>query len=649
MAFSSIAEESRPEVISKCYWPLLRFAADLKVPLGIEASGYTLETIQSLDPDWVAFLKTLIARGIVTPIASGYAQLIGPLVPADMNAANYRIGSKIYEKLLGELPSYVLVNEQAYSAGMLAHYKTAGFKALIMEWDNPAKTHPFWKGEWRYLPQIAKGQHGEQMPVIWNNSIAFQKFQHFVHGELGKDEYLKFLSSHIGSSVRAFPLYGNDVEIFDFRPGRFHTEAALSNESEWDRIRDLYASLQQDQRFELVSLDRVISLGGESEAGNKLSLESAVQPIPVKKQRKYNITRWAVSGRDDLSINTRCWRLLRQLREEAPEDYDLWKELCFLWSSDFRTHITPSRWDNMTRQLKTLETRIGASSSQRIMPTVETTVVGESGAEAGLRWEKQGCWLIVDSQRLRLIFNCRRGLAIHRFSDQLNPDNWLFGTLTHGYFDDIHWSEDFFSGHLYYQALGTPEITDLEPVAPELRMRSDGKLEIFSLISTSEGSIAKTFVIDAESPFLDLEYRLDWKPSAPSVLRLGHIVLNPNMFDSHNLRFVTTNGGWTAEEFPLEESFDHGAPVSFLVSAQEAVGVTDGWVDILDSNHRLRVSVDKETSALIGMAKWARVRDRYLFSFCFSAREMDETVRPSSGDFSIPAHFRIRYGISMTP
>ena len=47
LAFSSIDEEKRPEVIRRCYWPLLRLAEKLNFPLGIEASAYTLETINA--------------------------------------------------------------------------------------------------------------------------------------------------------------------------------------------------------------------------------------------------------------------------------------------------------------------------------------------------------------------------------------------------------------------------------------------------------------------------------------------------------------------------------------------------------------------------------------------------------------------------
>src|SRR5690349_13350942 len=60
LAFSSIEEERRAEVIKRCYWPLLRLAQ--KHPrIGIEVSGYTLEQIALHDPAWIAHARALLA------------------------------------------------------------------------------------------------------------------------------------------------------------------------------------------------------------------------------------------------------------------------------------------------------------------------------------------------------------------------------------------------------------------------------------------------------------------------------------------------------------------------------------------------------------------------------------------------------------
>ena len=50
LAYSSIEEEQRPEVVERCYWPLLRLAREYNLPFGIEISGQTLETIAKNGP-----------------------------------------------------------------------------------------------------------------------------------------------------------------------------------------------------------------------------------------------------------------------------------------------------------------------------------------------------------------------------------------------------------------------------------------------------------------------------------------------------------------------------------------------------------------------------------------------------------------------
>src|ERR1043166_8397531 len=77
LAFSSIEEERRDDVIARCYWPLLCLAE--RHVIGLEISGHTLEEIAARDPAWIARTRELIASGRVELIGSGYSQMIGPL------------------------------------------------------------------------------------------------------------------------------------------------------------------------------------------------------------------------------------------------------------------------------------------------------------------------------------------------------------------------------------------------------------------------------------------------------------------------------------------------------------------------------------------------------------------------------------------
>lgn len=622
MAYSSIEEEQRADVIRRCYWPLLRLATEHGVPVGLDASGYTLETVAALDPLWVAALREEVAAGRCELVGTGYAQLIGPLVPAAVNAANLRTGNEVYERLLGIRPAIALVNEQAWAAGLVHHYLDAGFHAVVSEWDNPARAHPEWPAEWRYLPQLACGAAGEAIPVIWNKSVAFQKFQRYAQGEMELDAYRDYLLSHLGATPRAFPLYGNDAEVFDFRPGRYDTEAAIHPGGEWRRIAALVTALQADPRVRLVLPSQVLELAGALGAGNRVRLESPEQPVPVKKHGKYNVTRWAVTGRDDVGINTACWRIAGALQADPHATDADWKELCYLWGSDFRTHITERRWRAFRDRLAAAEARLRRPESARPAAPLPATLL-----RPDVRTVRDGSTLAVDTPAVRARLNCRRGLAVEAISFPTVAETALCGTLHHGFFDDIAWSADFYTGHLVLEAPGRPKVTDLNPVEPSVELIGGGaQVLIRGTVPTPLGPVEKTLEIGVDTPRVAIRYRLAWDRIPVGSLRLGHVTLIPAAFDAETLFYRTCNGGDEAETFPLHgRVVDHGAAVSFLVSASQAIGMTSGWVELGDHHRVVRVEVDHEVAALVGMVTHRAVPPSYFCRLTLSAGEVDET------------------------
>lgn len=611
LMFSSIEEEQRPEVIHSCYWPLLHLIEEEGVPLGIELSGVTLEILRQIDPEWVDRFRQLLTNGQCELIGSGYSQLIGPLVPAEVNRANQQIGAELYEAILGVRPQVALVNEQAWSAGLVQHYLDAGYEAVMMEWDNPSSTHPEWSGSTRFLPQRARGVDGESIPLIWNQSIAFQKFQRYAHQELPLDDYLTYLDQQRGGSPRAFSLYGNDAEIFDFRPGRFVTEAQLSSDSEWDRISYLFQKLRE-QGDRLILPAQVLDLLGEEGGGQILELGSAQNPVPVKKQTKYNVTRWAVSGRDDLSLNSRCWRLFEAMKSSG--NPVIWKELCYLWSSDFRTHITQDRWAGLQQRLEEAEQRWLPSEKKR--PALKSLgPLSEARREGNLLHLEAGGW--------RYRFNCRRGLALDAAIAPGETESWI-GTLHHGFFDRITYGHDYYTGHLVMEIPGKHKVTDLEPAEPEVRQIPEG-WEVRGTVETPLGPVHKCWTVHKDGGRLDLAIHLQWPEGPAGALRLGHMTLNPKRFDVDSLRFSTVNGGQEAETFPLEEAVDHLDPVSALISANQGMGLTEGWIDLGDAERQVRLSFDPAASSTTGHLVFAPVGDRFFCRAVLSAQEMDDT------------------------
>lgn len=643
LCFSSIEEEQWKDVICKCYWPLLQLAESLNVPVGIEATGYTLEKINEIDPNWINKLIELRNKGTVEVIGSGYSQLIGPLVPAEVNRANLHIGNLVYRGLLGFRPDIALINEQAYSPGLIEHYIDSGYKAIIMEWNNPASLHNEWEADMMYYPQYACGNNGEKIPVIWNNSIGFQKFQRFAHSDMELEEYLQYLEGHIKTTtnVYTFPLYGNDIEIFDFRPGRYHTEAFLSTESEWVRISKLYERLLADKRFKFVLPTSVLGLLKEPKAGKSIHLESPSQPIVVKKQNKYNILRWAITGRDDMGINTQCYEIYEALKlkghfesfldakptEQSSDSVNLLSELCYLWSSDFRTHITNKRWARYKERLSQFRNSLQIGLRHSIATIESEKQCSGQPPEVN----REGRFLAINTSTVKIRLNCKKGLAIDSlWFDSFDGDP-LCGTLEHGYYDDISLGSDWYSGHSVLELFGQPKVTDLNETDPKIII-AGGVVTVEGQIATSLGPVIKKYEISCSEASIKLFFKFNWEKTPIGSFRLGAVTLNPSMFDKKSLFYRTCNGG-SPETYYLDGSYvDHGDAVSYLVSARSGLGVTEGWIELGDKKHRLLIEIDKSSAALIGLINYREVKDTYFCRLAFSAGEVDETRRYYEGE-----------------
>ncbi len=616
LAFSSIEEERRGEVIARCYWPLLRLA-EKHSHIAIEVSGYTLEEIARHDPSWITQARRLIADGKIELIGSGYSQMIGPLVPARVTAENLRIGNDVYRDLLGARPAVALVNEQAFSAGLVGHYLDAGYRALLMDWDNPSANHPEWDAECQYLPQYAGGLDGRKIALLWTNTAAFQQMQRFVYDDIKLETYRRFVRARRAFSTRALCLYASDAEIFDFRPGRFRTEEKLPQTSEWERIDKALSAVTTEPGINLIAPSHVLKLIDREGGGHLLQLESPDCPVPVKKQRKYNLARWAVTGRDNTAINAACERIYRGMLERSNAD---WKELCYLWASDFRTHLTEKRWQDF-------RTRLEAADAEYSPPTVPPLAIPavEPATDRHLG---------IETPMINARLDRRRGLALERLRFDGN-EHAIIGGISHGTFEEIGLQADWYTGDCVFEAPGEPKITDLEWCEARVQKLENGDVVAHAGIETPKGRIEKQMLFSGNERRIDFDITFHWEDWGKGVLRLGHFTLLPDAFCPDRLWLATTNGGGR-ETFSLSgETIDHGAPVSFLVSSSHGLGMTEGWAEIGDDNTRLRIEVDRCTAPLLGMLthRPAKRSDGSAGLFCqlqLSAMELDDTRKPSN-------------------
>jgi hypothetical protein len=175
-------------------------------------------------------------------------------------------------------------------------------------------------------------------------------------------------------------------------------------------------------------------------------------------------------------------------------------------------------------------------------------------------------------------------------------------------------------------------------VAPTIE-ENNGLVFVHTHVPTIFGGIRKCWSIDDEKGSVALSYDIDWPQAPIGSLRLGFVTLNPTAFDYKSLTVQTTNGGVVAETFPVyKKTVDHGAPVSFLVSASQALSASTGVCQIGDCERSIELIVNKQASAAVAMLRSEPVKDSFFSRLYFSILEQDDTSRARCG---LQEHFEL--------
>src|SRR4029450_13722118 len=124
-----------------------------------------------------------------------------------------------------------------------------------------------------------------------------------------------------------------------------------------------------------------------------------------------------------------------------------WKELCYLWASDFRTHLTDKRWTDFRARLEAAEAEYA--------PAPPPAPALPQGAQVTERH------LDIQAGTLSARLDRRRGLALEQLRFDGNG-RALVGGLPHGSFQDIALQADWYTGDCVFEAPGEHKITDLE-------------------------------------------------------------------------------------------------------------------------------------------------------------------------------------------
>jgi hypothetical protein len=627
LAFSSIEEESRVNVIKSCYNPLLDLIEKAGFPIGVELTGWTLQQIQKIDKTWIERFKSLLSSNKCELIGSGYSQIIGPLVPHNVNMWNQKLGIETYQKILNARPKIVLVNEMVFSSSLVDLYSQFDYKGFIMDRDNIKLAL-----DTKKIPTHAQGSSDSEMAVLWSDSILFQKMQHYAHGDISINHYLNYINNRINDGEKLLPIYSNDAEIFDYRPGRFNEESATHFEGEWKRIEKLLKSLVSEAKINFVSPSRALEIILETKEKVTLKIVNAAYPIPVKKQAKYNIARWAVTGRSDLWINTMCNRIQNHLVESNNSNPSDWQELCELWSSDLRTHISDKRWIKGKSQFEKVLSKhnINFEFKYDLKESYPYDSLANSLGKHGnylITLDNEKIILSITSKNIKLELNLRRGLAIQSLSFKAHQMLPCIGTIPHGYFPSISFGADFYSGSSVIELpLLRRKITDLEKVDPNFYLKDDGGIEIRAEVKTQFGTIVKVIEISANKEKVCLSYSfINWDKVLGSV-RLGAITLL-NQFSNSNTKLYCNNGGEKFEKFSYDGDFNHGLPATTFVSSSRGLGATSGEIKISNQSKSLSLKWNPGECAAMPMLQNSKFEGKTLSRVFFSTQELDDTVK----------------------
>lgn len=634
LAFSSIEKSSWQTVIDKCYWPILDIISDLDVPIGIELTGWTLNNINNICPEWVDKFKLLLEEEKCELIGSGYCQIIAPLVPYELNIQNQIIGMNLYKQILGFRPKLALVNEMAYSDSVVDLLYEAGYLGLIMDRDNIQMALDIENEHISKMPLYAKGVNESELPILWADSILFQKLQHISHRNISIDDYVNFIKKNLNNECFLFPLYSNDAETFDFRPGRFKEEPEEIKSSEWQIIRNVIKVLSNDLGFEFISPSKALYFQNIGQNKKSQFLASAAYPVPVKKQPKYNIARWAVTGRDDTWLNTMCFRIFDKLNKSNDTNHKEWKTLCELWSSDFRTHITDKRWLECKEKVQKVirENNIDEFfyiKDKKTAPLELSEILKSSGFK--YKFFGDGIYFELESKSIKAVFNLRRGMAIESLSFKTHNGNSCIGTIKHGYLDSIEQGADYYSGGLVMELPESrTKITDLNPVEPIFELTEENNLIIKTSVNTSIGSLVKHIELSATSEKIELTYKMSNIKRFISSVKLANLTLTP-IFSRNLESYACQVGGNKNRIFDVDKDINQSEAVSRFVSSSKGFSSTSGKLKLKCLNDELYLSWNNSDCSPLCFIDHKGDYTRVAFSIC----EFDESSKESNnyGDF----------------
>jgi hypothetical protein len=200
------------------------------------------------------------------------------------------------------------------------------------------------------------------------------------------------------------------------------------------------------------------------------------------------------------------------------------------------------------------------------------------------------------------------------------------GTIAHGFFDDITYTPDFYSGHCIYYASNGDKTTDLGPIKNIYINNYTEYVMINASVDFGSIGLWKKYFIYKTENKIEIEYEFNLPKIRNNAFRVGIITINPSAFDLESLYYETVNGGYSPEKFHFNNnSFDHTQPVDMKISSNHCLGATESWITIGDKSKSIKITVPKEICYSVPMLKFEKFEDTFFLRVFHSISEFDET------------------------
>ena len=266
--FSSIELDERKNVIESSYIPILRLAD--KYDIYIEATISTLHQIKELNYTFFTDLTKHFFDNKSNFIASGRYQIIHDCYSDKVFYENIVESKLDYQEILGFVPKKWLAHEMVFSRRLLRLYAKANIKEVLIDKRSlPKSFHDYDRVKIKDL----------DLSLLLADSLHWQFIQDYTSGE----KKTKYLNLPFKFSNHEF-IYSGDAEHFGVDIGRFDHEIKQKTNFRFNRLDEFLNEINV-----LTIPERI----------RRVDLAEFLQIVYVKKQKKYNISRWVIGGRLD--------------------------------------------------------------------------------------------------------------------------------------------------------------------------------------------------------------------------------------------------------------------------------------------------------------------------------------------------------------